>query len=144
LPPEWRETLLRTWGDMAFAYSEKLQNLVGGPYQALKDQGLEPTRIVEWPGATANGSLKINRSELGQLSLETGTGFVTPYKDTTPGLGTTETLATAQSPSVAKPDNAGVNRKLRLQPPFTREVSLHPEPSCPVLRAAAEARKRSG
>lgn len=142
LPEEWRRPLLEAWGDVAIAWSDRQNNLVVGPEQLLKDSGLNPTRLVDWPGASVNVALKIDRSELGELLLQVESGYVSPYKDSTPGAAGTVTLATGQSPSVVKPDNALPNRGLRSLPLFTREVSLHPKPSCPVLAAAEAARKQ--
>lgn len=141
LPEEWRKPLIRTFGDQAMAWSDQENNLIIGPMEFLKQQGLSPTPIVDWPGASAQVSLSINHSELGEVALQSETGYVTPYKDRTPGVSAPGVLATAQSPSVARPDNAAANARERGYPAFRPVVSFRPEPSCPVWKAAEKARK---
>src|SRR5207248_4464549 len=72
------------------------------------------TTPEDHPPAVSTVGLQIDRSELGQLSLRyqlgisagAGMSFMEPP----------DPLAVGQSPSVAKPDNAGANRALRADP----------------------------
>jgi hypothetical protein len=87
------------------------------------------TAAPEDPSAKPTIGLQIDRSELGQLALRyhvsipSGGGFMSME----PG----DPLAVGQSPSLAKPDNAGANHALRADPLFQRPVSFKPRPSCP-------------
>jgi hypothetical protein len=142
LPEEWRRPLLGAFGDLAMAEDPKDKRLVMGPLQFLREQGLEATPVIDMEESAVHILLKIDRSELGQLSLQSETICETRFKGSQPGVGESKTLATAQSPSVAKPDNAAAGKTLRGRAPFTTQVSLRPQPSCPRLLAEAEARKR--
>jgi hypothetical protein len=134
LPDDWRQTLLGAWGDQAMAWSDQQKNNIIGPYEFLKSQGLEPKRFTEWPNAYAGVNLRIDRSELGTVSLNSESMITLPSNGQDPGLGANQVLATAQSPSVANPENGKANAGLKNQAPFTKTVSLKPEVSCPVLR----------
>lgn len=113
LPPTWKGPLL-----------EGLRmTLIGS------DGPFDPTQK---PGAYPTIGLKLNRSELGRLTLEANAGVLsTNDQGVDQGILTTEVLSTAQSPSVAAPHNAELNRTLRGREPFTRTVTLRPKPSCP-------------
>src|SRR5205807_5872101 len=71
LPDEWRQPLLSLWGDMSFAMDGNRS--VGGSAADLLARGLTPTRLADFPDQKLQVSLKLSRSEHGQLSLETGT-----------------------------------------------------------------------
>jgi hypothetical protein len=87
---------------------------------------------TEKPEAYPVIGLKLNRSELGRLSLESNAYiFWRGDQGVDQGVGLTRVLATAQSPSVAAPHNAELNRALRSQTAFARTVSIRPKPSCP-------------
>jgi hypothetical protein len=101
----------------------------------------EDRPVGELPGARVRlMTLKINRTELGRVSLVMHMSVA--WKGPSGGeLGGGMTfddseLATGQSPSVAKPDNARANAALRGQSPFDEIISLHPEPTCPQVRLA--------
>ena len=85
--------------------------------------------------------LHVNRTELGQLTLETETMALLQGQGVPPVIGIPGVLATASSPSVAKPDNAARNAALQKDPLFQRTLSLRPELSCRTQKAAEEARK---
>jgi hypothetical protein len=131
LPAEWRGSLLQLWGDLAFA--QQGSDAVGGQAADLRARGLNPLRIADDPSASSTIRLKISRSELGQLSLETETMVSVKHEKSEPGLGARDVLATAESPSVSNPENAKLNEKLRDDPAFKQEVSWKPEPGCPHL-----------
>ena len=89
--------------------------------------------IADAPGAVPAVHLRVNRSELGELSLEAGLHVQIPASEhETKGNMSVVRLAVGRSPSVAKPDNEAANRTLRDQPPFNKPVSLHPKPVCPM------------
>jgi len=113
LPPAWEQPLL-----------EGMRMTLPGP-----DGFFNPAQKL---GAYPIVGLKLNRSELGRMTLESS-AFVFWRGDegVDQGVGTIDVLATAQSPSVAAPHNAELNRALRGQAPFTRTVSIRPKPSCP-------------
>jgi hypothetical protein len=81
--------------------------------------------------------LRLDRSELGQLSLVTSLAARSITKEGyDSGTGTYDLeLATVQGASAAKPENGRVNRTLRDQPSFRRLVSVEPETSCVRVRA---------
>jgi hypothetical protein len=97
----------------------------------------QPTLLSELPGIhLTQVRLKLNRSELGQVSLVVM--MVTGFRDAQEerlGFNLRE-LATSRSPSVANLDNAAANARHRNQPPFDRRVTLHPNPSCPAGQSA--------
>lgn len=95
----------------------------------------QPIPVKDVPGIQVNQvRLRINRSELGQVSLAVRMSETWPGRYGPSGTGDDLELATGRSPSVANPDNATANAALRGQPPFDRLVSLHPEPSRPGLK----------
>jgi hypothetical protein len=117
LPREWRDSLLQAAG---------VGEVVVGNTHTL---GLvQPGQLGQ---ATPFLGLRLNRSELGQVSLEVEVGVSSGEG----GLSTLHTMAQAQSPSVQSPDNAASNRALRTEPEFQREVSYRPEVSCPRWKA---------
>jgi hypothetical protein len=114
LPAEWNSPILQSWGSGTDVNGQYLQ-------------------MADIPGIKVNQiRLKLNRSELGQVSLSVTTAAVWPP----PGSRTYFPLemATGRSPSTQKPDNAAANAALRHQAPFEQIVSLRPEPSCPQLK----------
>jgi hypothetical protein len=95
----------------------------------------QPTPMKDVPGIEVNQvRLRLNRSELGQVSLTSTTSLIWPGQHGRSRTGGDLELATGRSPSVANPENATANASLRGRPPFDRVVSLHPQPSCPGLR----------
>jgi hypothetical protein len=140
MPDEWLKPLLDAW-DMAVVPAEGGEPTHFAQESLLRKEGRAFKGLSALPGATTLLNLKVDHSELGALSLKSESMFFVPIGDSTPGLGSTEALATAQSPSVTRPNNAATNQALRTQAPFTRVVTLRPEPSCPKLRAEAQARK---
>ena len=113
LPPAWEQPLL-----------DGMQMTLAG-----SDGFFNP---AQKPGAYPIIGLKLNRSELGRMTLESSAAvFWRGDEGVDQGVGSTEVLATAQSPSVAAPHNAELNRALRGQSAFTRTVSIRPKPSCP-------------
>jgi hypothetical protein len=118
LPAEWNRQLLLSMGGSA----------------KVAD------RLVPWaevPGAHFEEiRLRVNRSELGQVSLavrlaaapEDKQWYGLRWESVNPGL------VTARSPSAANPENAAANTALRGHAPFDRVVSLRPKPSCPAER----------
>jgi hypothetical protein len=120
LPDDWKRSLLQ-------ANNFHVEQRDG---QTTFTFGPPGTPVAEYPGASPTLSLSMDRSELGQVSLKAVAGVSLTEEDSDPG-GRILTLATGRSPSTAKPDNSAANRALRNQPPFTREVSLKPRPSCP-------------
>jgi hypothetical protein len=125
LPAEWEQPLSGLFQNTRFA----------PPTQP------EPPRAFSITGLEVN--LQINRTELGQLSLETET-IATVRGEGAPGpaIGFPGVLATTASPSVARPDNANQNAALKKDPRFQRTISLRPTASCPRVGAAEEARRR--
>ena len=100
------------------------------------------TRQPSFSVAGLEVKLQINRSELGQLTLETEAMALLQGQGVPPVIGIPGVLATASSPSVAKPNNAARNAALQKDPLFQRLVSLRPETSCRTQKAAEEASKR--
>lgn len=115
LPPEWRSTLFATSG------TQELDLRTG-----------QPVEVGDLPDARVVVDLRLKRSELGQMTLEGSAGAFSP--STGLGGGITRPLVVGQNPSVADPDNARANAALRDKPPFTRVVTLRPEPHCPNLK----------
>jgi hypothetical protein len=117
LPAEWQRPILRSWSDVRSVEGKLMQ-------------------MAEMPGMRVNqGWLRLNRSELGQVSLTCGAtaGPPDPRAAGLSNVGPTS-IATGQSPSVAAPGNSNANAALQRQSPFDRIVSLRPEPSCPRLK----------
>lgn len=96
------------------------------------DGGLSAADAGALPGVT----LKIDRSELGEMTLQSSVWMTLPNADGSPGggIGISNMLATGRSPATAQPDNAKANQEIREQPAFQRKVSFKPEPSCPRFK----------
>jgi hypothetical protein len=132
LPAEWSRPILQSLSHRADAKGHLTPINV--------DVDGRPTLLYELPGIhVTTARLKLNRSELGQVSLVL---MVTSAFSNAPGerLGfNLRKLATSRSPSVANPDNAIVNAALRGRPPFDRRVTVQPKPSCPAAQSARPA-----
>jgi hypothetical protein len=114
LPAEWTRPILQSWG-----------NHIGS--------GGKLTPIADVPGfKIPQVRLRINRSELGQVSLIVR--VTTRHAPPSGASYTDQAVAIGRSPSVANPDNAKANAPLQGQPPFDRLVTLRPEPSCATVR----------
>jgi hypothetical protein len=112
LPAEWNRPILQSWG--------------GGT-----DSNGRYTQMADIPDIKVNQvRLKLNRSELGQVSLSVNTAAVWSGSRTYYPLE----MATGHSPSAERADNTTANVTLRHHPPFEQLVSLRPEPSCPRLK----------
>lgn len=126
LPVEWHQSILQSYGKGVTVTPSGVR--FGG------DGG----RLVDVPDASASVTLQLNRSELGQLTLESNLNVRIPLAGGgEAGTGLGRVLATGRSPSVAKPDNAVVNRELERKPPFQNLVSIRPTPSCPRFAPSA-------
>lgn len=143
LPDSWNIPLLKTGDGMV--WDDSIKNFRMGPMTFLQQQGHSPTAFEDWQGASAEVSLTINRSELGQLDFSIGNALTFPVKypdgrESTVGRGLPpQPLVQGQSPSVARPQNAENNQALRKDPRFREEISLDPVPSCPTLKEHREA-----
>jgi hypothetical protein len=143
---------LRSGQRVAYGYSQWHQNrlpedwkrplLAASPWyiQQIGEEfvlGMGPvgTPAVDYPGAAPNLALLVDRSELGQVTLKAEAGIDLPNGQ---GGGLILNLATGRSPSTVKPNNAQANQALRNQPPFIREVTLKPRPSCPRFAEGAK------
>lgn len=115
LPEEWRPMLLET-----------------GQQRELDLSTGQTVDVASLPDALPVVSLRLRRTELGQVSLEGSGGVYSP--STQRGGGTPQTLAVGRSPAAAGPENAQANRELKKQAPFTAEVTLRPEPRCANLK----------
>src|SRR5262249_43721348 len=94
LPAEWAQPVVRSWNVKVTLHPNGIT--VGSGEQRLTDA----------PNAKPTVSLAINRSELGQLSLEGSLAVMIPNEGGSVGTSTRHVLAVGRSPSVAKPDNA--------------------------------------
>jgi hypothetical protein len=132
LPGEWSRPILQSLSHRADANGHL------SPINVEVDG--RPTLLYELPDIhVTTARLKLNRSELGQVSLVV---MVTSAFNSALGerLGfNLRELATSRSPSVANPDNATVNAALRGRPPFDRGVTLQPKPSCSAAQCARAA-----
>jgi hypothetical protein len=132
LPAEWSRPILQSLSSGADA--------PGHPAPVNVDVDGRPTLLSELPGIrVTTARLKLNRSELGQVSLIL---MVTEAYSDAHGerLGfNLRQLATRRSPSVANPDNETANAALRGRSPFDRRVALQPNASCPVAPSARQA-----
>jgi hypothetical protein len=81
----------------------------------------------------ATVTLRLSHSELGEATIVAERGGMS---DSGGGLGEVLNFGTAQSPSVAKPDNAKTNAVLRTNPKWMREVTLQPRHTCPHPKGA--------
>lgn len=116
LPEAWQSSLLRSWSSN------------------VDVQG-RLTPVHEAPGIRISQlRLLLDRSELGQTSVRVQMSADWPEGGGKAYISSERTLATGQSPSVARPDNAVRNAPLQGKAPFDREVRLRPEPSCPRLK----------
>jgi hypothetical protein len=116
LPAEWQRPLLLSMGGSVWVNSQ-------------------PTEIKDVPGIKINQvRCRLNRSELGQVSLGVRTTAVWAERSGQALTFSDKELATSRSPSTDNPDNAIANAALRDRPPFNQVVSLRPEPSCPGLK----------
>jgi hypothetical protein len=136
VPDDLRQPLLRAFTGHPF---------VPGPDGRLVDAGVP---LVDYPGAGVSLGFSIEQREPGQLSLRIEPNFSIPANGRAGALARLPlggrgsfALAEARSPSVAKPDNAALNRSLRDDPAFRREVSLEPRPGCPVLKRAGASKE---
>jgi hypothetical protein len=132
LPPEWRQGLLESSFMTLFNLPPAIAGSLTGKYPP-------ETPVAQLPGAMPTVSLRVDRSELGQLALMVGSGL---YFDSDPtartGMGLAEPLAVGRNPSATKPDNASANHERRKEPFFQRTVSFRPAPSCPRFAPKAK------
>lgn len=116
LPEEWQSSILGSWSSNVD---------VQGRLTPIKDV----------PGIRINQlRLRLDRSELGQTSLRVSMSAEWSEQVAESSTSSERTLATGQSPSVTRPQNAAQNGILRGKAPFDREIHLQPEPSCPKLK----------
>jgi hypothetical protein len=92
--------------------------------------------LADYPTSGADVQMFISHSELGELKLQARINayFKTRtnedrYLVGTRGVGA-QTLASGQSPSIAKPDNARWNRALQQNRSFLQQIEFHPVSSC--------------
>jgi hypothetical protein len=127
LPAEWSRPILQSLSHHADANGRLTPINV--------DVDGRPTLLSELPGIrVTTARLKLNRSELGQVSLVV---MVTEAFNDAHGerLGfNLRELATHRTPSAANPDNATANAALRGRPPFDRRVTVQPKSSCPTAQ----------
>jgi hypothetical protein len=140
LPPDLRKPVLQSTGFRLGAFQ-------GTPAIVDAFFGKEGgTPLEELPEAYATVTLSVGRSELGQLKLHSSAlGQV----DGRPELQLMymagfPDLATATSPSVAKPQNAVVNAAHKARPEMRKRVSFKPAPSCPWYRPGGKPEDREG
>jgi hypothetical protein len=122
LPPDLAQQVLRRLSDGSLRIRD------GGfvpPEEKDAPGGLLPAGA---PEARAVITLRLDRSELGQVSLVGGSGVML-----TTGGGTTITttdLAVGMSPAVRNPENTASNAGLAHDPALRPHVTVHPQSSC--------------
>jgi hypothetical protein len=134
LPVEWVRPLL-TSSRLFFSMGSEPGTFQAAPEAVLRDRGLEPTGAADWPGARAEISLKINRSELGVVSLESGAAVIVPVNGAELPVRTRQTVLSARSPSASAARNAEANKAVAVDPVFKKIVRITPKHTC-----AAEAK----
>ncbi len=129
IPAAWTQPLLESWN-----VGVNLGTTNGREFW----RGATP--LSSAPGAQPSVRLRLTRSELGSLSLQSDlrVRIQVPGTQEFKSNGATTSLAAGRSPSVARPDNAAANAALRNRPPFQRRVSLAPTPICPLLPTAPQ------
>lgn len=101
----------------------------------------EELPVGELPGARCTQvGLRLDRTELGQVTLLAHTAVAWPGKYGDSRSASEQQLATGRNPSTVNPDNAAANAALRGHSPFDQVVSVHPEPTCPQVKAALSGR----
>jgi hypothetical protein len=119
LPAVWKRPLLQSW-------NQKVS--LGTTNGELFWNGTTP--VADVPGAVPVVTLRMNRSEAGQLNLQAGLNVTIQASEMEwKSRGTAMSLAVGRSPSVAKPDNGAANAALKGRPPFNRVISLAPKPA---------------
>jgi hypothetical protein len=139
IPADLRKPILESTG-------LTLGTFEGAPAVTEKGFGEQGTPLANLPDASATVTLTLNRSELGQLTLR---GHTSARLENQPDLKVMfwaggPILAQAASPSVAKPDNASANARLRSLPEFKQVISLRPLPSCPWFAPGGKPEDRQG
>jgi RNA polymerase sigma-70 factor, ECF subfamily len=123
LPTAWTHPLLQALSHRSDAQGELTPVKI--------DASSGPTLLSDAPGIrVVQVRLKLNRSELGQLSLILM--IVTSFKGAQGeqlGFNLRE-LATRRTPLLIDPDNVTANAALRAQAPFDRVVTVRPNSSC--------------
>ena len=92
---------------------------------AAFDSALSPAAV---PEARAYVDLSLDQSELGQLTLNGGTGF--GIAGSGMFTGGSAPYATGMSPTALKPDNAAINAGLEGEAGMRRRFSVQPRSSC--------------
>jgi hypothetical protein len=126
LPPELAKSILEPWSDWHILVRDGKQR--HGTAAELPE-GLPPASV---PEAHAQVRLALHHSELGQFTLEGGSGFTYGNSDGSQS-GTsiiTSTLAVGANPAVGSPNNSGANAGLAREAALRAQVTLRPEPSC--------------
>jgi hypothetical protein len=118
MPPEWQRRILEAWASGVD---------IDGQYRLMNDvPGIRVTQA----------RLRLDRSELGQVSLAVRATARWPGRFSDSVAGHEHPIATGRSPSAATPANATTNAALRGRSPFDQVISLRPETSCVTLKAA--------
>ena len=153
LPPEDMQ-LLRTGQPLNFAMSgETGSRSLPASLQPEILKSFDDTRINPHPGASGpplmshnipadslplssakeiniTSELKLDRSQLGQLTLKGDIFLHVTTEGGKDGIGHGITLAEVSSPAVSSPQNALANAKHAHDPDLQKRVTIEPQPSC--------------
>jgi hypothetical protein len=90
--------------------------------------------VADIPGAVPTAGVWVDRSELGQVTLQATLEVQVPVQQAVARFKTVafrSNLAVGRSPAVSRPANAKANRALRRSPALRRTITLRPLPTCP-------------
>src|SRR5262249_36432025 len=133
LAPEVARGVCQSWRDWRV---RKVDNgFLLGPAAEVPG-GLPP---AAGPGAAAQVCFKITQSELGQFTLEGGSGLTVGGSRSI----ISDDLAEGLSPAVRDPKNEAENAALARDPALRRRVSFRPQASCQPASADNESEGRS-
>jgi hypothetical protein len=125
LAPEVARGVCQSWRDWRVRKVEK--EFIFGPRSEVPD-GLPPASV---PETVARVSFKIRQSELGQFTLDGGSGLAVGGNRSI----INDPLAEGMSPAVRDPQNEKFNTKLARDPALRLRVTIRPQASCRLAPA---------
>jgi RNA polymerase sigma-70 factor (ECF subfamily) len=133
LPPEIARGVLRSFRDVFFhRYPDGF-----GIGTGVKEPGPEDIRPADLPEARAHIDLSLRQTELGRIALTYSASAGSESDLPRNSLGTTRdgdgSLASAMSPTVAKPDNRAFNARLAREAALEQRVTIEAAASCRSL-----------
>jgi RNA polymerase sigma-70 factor (ECF subfamily) len=133
LPPEIARGVLRSFRDVFFhRYPDGF-----GIGTGVKEPGPEEIRPADLPEARAHIDLSLRQTELGRITLSYQASAGSESDLPRNSLGTTwdgdGSLASAMSPTVAKPDNRAFNARLARESALEQRVTIETAASCRSL-----------